>query len=237
MKRLILVIGFVSVSALLASAGFGFDLSSDMVMTAKGQVHKSKIYMKEQKFRIEAEGQAGYNIVRADKDLMWVVMTGQKSYMEMRYDPSKAPKTQEKLRGEVSRKLIGYEKVDGRPTEKYDVTYTESGKTDRMYQWIATDIKFPVKMASVDGSWTMEYRNINMGSQPDSLFELPAGYQKVGMPGLKDALGERGHEEPDQAADQEPKQAADQESQDAQPKESGGFWKKLPKINLPGLPR
>ncbi len=237
MRRLILFLGFVSVSALLASAGFGFDLSSDMVMTAQGQAHKSKIYMKEQKVRIETEGQAGYNIVRADKNLMWVVMTGQKSYMEMKYDPSKAPKTQEKLRGEVSRKLIGHEKVDGHPTEKYDVTYTESGKTERMYQWIATDIKFPVKMASIDGSWTMEYRNINMGLQPDSLFELPAGYQKVGMPGSKDMLGERGHEEPDRAAAEEPKQAVDQESEDAQPKESGGFWKKLPKINLPGLPR
>ena len=185
MRRLILFLGFVSVSALLASAGFGFDLSSDMVMTAQGQAHKSKIYMKEQKVRIETEGQAGYNIVRADKNLMWVVMTGQKSYMEMKYDPSKAPKTQEKLRGEVSRKLIGHEKVDGHPTEKYDVTYTESGKTERMYQWIATDIKFPVKMASIDGSWTMEYRNINMGLQPDSLFESPGGLPEGGDAGIE----------------------------------------------------
>ncbi len=237
MRRLILVIGLASVSALLASAGFGLDLSSDMVMTAQGQVHKSKIYMKEQKLRMETEGQGGYNIMRADKNLMWVVMTGQKSYMEMKYDPTKAPKTQEKLRGEVSRKLIGYERVDGHPTEKYDITYAQNGKTERMYQWIATDIKFPVKMAAIDSSWTMEYRNINMGVQPDSLFEVPAGYQKVGMPGLKDMLGATGHEEPDQAAAEEPKQASDQESGNAQPKESGGFWKKLPRINLPGLPR
>jgi hypothetical protein len=49
---------------------------------------------------------------------------------------------------------------------------------------MATDIKFPVKMAAVDGSWTMEYKNINMGTQPDSLFELPSGYKKMTMPSM-----------------------------------------------------
>ena len=53
-----------------------------------------------------------------------------------------------------------------------------------MYQWIATDINFPVKTASVDGSWTTEYKNIKMGGQPDDLFEVPDGYQKSTMPNM-----------------------------------------------------
>jgi hypothetical protein len=28
----------------------------------------------------------------------------------------------------------------------------------------------------------MEYRNIKLGPLPDSLFELPAGYEKMAMP-------------------------------------------------------
>ena len=42
----------------------------------------------------------------------------------------------------------------------------------------------PVKTAAVDGSWSQELKNIKMGSQSDSLFELPAGYQKMQMPQL-----------------------------------------------------
>jgi hypothetical protein len=52
---------------------------------------------------------------------------------------------------------------------------------------MATDIKFPVKMAAVDGSWTMEYKNIKLGSQPASLFELPPGYNKMAVPSMPGA--------------------------------------------------
>jgi hypothetical protein len=36
----------------------------------------------------------------------------------------------------------------------------------------------------------MEYKNINTGKQPDSLFEVPAGFQKfaMGMPSMKDMM-------------------------------------------------
>ena len=96
------------------------------------------------------------------------------------------------MRGEVSRKLIGAETIDGHPTQKYEVTYTEAGKTEKMYQWMATDIKFPIKMAAVDGTWTMEYKNIKMGSQPARLFELPSDYKKMvtpSMPGMPSTQG------------------------------------------------
>jgi hypothetical protein len=53
-----------------------------------------------------------------------------------------------------------------------------------LHQWWATDINFPVKTAADDGSWVMEYRDINIGSQPDSLFDIPSGYQKLSIPGL-----------------------------------------------------
>ena len=42
----------------------------------------------------------------------------------------------------------------------------------------------PVKTAAADGSWTVEYKNIDRGSQADSLFEVPAGFQKTAMPGM-----------------------------------------------------
>jgi len=103
--------------------------------------------------------------------------------MEMTADPKQAPQG-DKVTGEVSRKLIGKETIDGHSTEKYEVTFKDGNKTEKMYLWIATDIKFPVKMAAVDGSYTMEYKNIKMGAQADSLFEVPSGYKKMAMPAM-----------------------------------------------------
>jgi hypothetical protein len=112
-------------------------------------------------------------------------MPKQKSYIEMKFDPSKDQSPREKVQGEVSRKLIGSETVDGHPTKKYEVTVRDGKKQMKTFQWLATDLNnFPIKTAAVDGGWAMEYRNIKMGSQPDSLFEAPKGYKKTAMPGM-----------------------------------------------------
>jgi hypothetical protein len=93
------------------------------------------------------------------------------------------PMVEEKFEGEIERKHIANETIDGHPTKKYLITYKSGNNKEQVYQWLATDINFPVKTASVDGSWVQEFKNINMGSQPDSLFEVPSGYQKIQMPG------------------------------------------------------
>ena len=35
-----------------------------------------------------------------------------------------------------------------------------------------------VKTEAVNGEWKQEYKNLKMGKQPDSLFEIPTGYKK-----------------------------------------------------------
>ena len=128
--------------------------------------------------------------MRGDKEVVWLVNPGQKSYMEMKLDQSRKPEVDEKVQGEISRKLIGSETIDTHPAQKYEVTYTAQGKTTKMYQWMATDIKFPVKMAAVDGSWTTEYKNIKMGGQTDDLFEVPGGYKRARCPAYRVCLKE-----------------------------------------------
>ena len=166
---------FISVSAM--------EFSADMITKSAGKSFTGKVYMKDKKMRTDAPGQPGYSIVRQDKNVVWFVMPDSKSYMEMAYDPAQEQVPAEKVQGEVSRKLVGKETIDGHPTEKYLVTAKHKGKTNDMYQWIATDLKLPIKTVAVDGSYSMEYKNIKM-SAPDNLFELPAGYQKVTMPAM-----------------------------------------------------
>jgi hypothetical protein len=182
MKKSIVFLSIVMLAIFfLFGVASAFEFSADTIMSGADHSMKGKIYMKDKKIRMENQGQQMYNIIRGDKNVMWTVLTAKKSYMEIKFDPSMKPKTEEKIEGEVSRKKIGSEKIDGHPTDKYEVSYTKKGKTDKMYQWMATDIKFPIKTAAVDGSWTMEYKNIKMGGQADSLFEAPAGYTKTSM--------------------------------------------------------
>jgi outer membrane lipoprotein-sorting protein len=228
MRRYLLAVCVV-VFVVSASAGASaLEFSSDMVMTSQGQTHTSKVWAKENKFRMESGGQPGYTIMRVDKSVTWMVMPEQKAYMEMKLDPSKRPRSEEKVQGEVSRKLIGSETANGHPAKKYEVTYTEGGKTERMYQWIATDINFPVRMAAIDGSWVLDYKNIKMAAQPDSLFEVPSGYQKTAMPGL----GSFGRAAPEAAGEQAEKPAEPAEKGGGDTG-AGGLLQRLPKINLP----
>ena len=153
MRKLALSAAAISLCLFFATHALAIDMSSDMVSTANNQKHTSKIYMQGAKMRMESPQQPGYSIVRPDRNVVWMVMPEQKSYMEMRLDTSRQPRTGEKVQGEVSRKLLGLETVDGHPAQKYEVTYKDRETNQKMYQWMATDIKFPVKMAAIDGSW------------------------------------------------------------------------------------
>lgn len=233
MRRAFLSVVGISLCLLFAARALALDFSSDVVSTSHGQKQTSKIYVQGTKARMES-GPQGYSIVRPDKNLVWMVMPEQKSYMEMRFDPSKQPRTGEKVQGEVSRKLLGPETVDGHPCQKYEVTYKDKETSQKMYQWMATDIKFPVRTAAVDGAWMVEYKNIRLGSQPDSLFEVPSGFQKAGMT-LPDMGAGAGLRQSRPAAEED--ETAQAPAEDGAEKSSGGLLKKIPKLGLPKLPK
>lgn len=159
------------------------EFSADMVSTSRGQTYTSKTYIKGMKYRMEMSGQPQFTIVRQDKNVMWMVMPAQKSFIEMPFEPKQKPRVDAKPAGEVSRKLLGSETTDGHPTQKYEVTVKEGNKTERLLQWMATDLNFPIKISAIDGSWVIEYKNIKT-AVPDNLFEIPSGYRKISVPSI-----------------------------------------------------
>jgi hypothetical protein len=74
---------------------------------------------------------------------------------------------------------MGNETVNGRSTVKYEGS-NSNGEISHF--WIDPKLRFPVKWESKNGGW--ELRNIQEGSQPSGLFEIPAGYTKFDMPGM-----------------------------------------------------
>ena len=161
------------------------ELSATIVSTSAGQTTTMKVYMKPDKYRTDHEAAGSSTIVRRDLNKVWMIMKGQKAYMEMPGGTDEQIKTaEEKVKGEVSRKKVGNETIDGHPSIKYEVTAKVDANVVQTYQWWATDLNFPVKTAAINGSWAMEYRNIKLGKQADSLFEVPSGYKKMTIPGM-----------------------------------------------------
>lgn len=162
------------------------ELSATIVTKSGDQTVSMKIYMKPDKFRTDNETAGASTIVRKDLNKVWTIMNAQKTYMEMEgiKDDQNLPAAEEKIKGEVSRKELGSETVNGHPAIKYEITAKMDETVMQVYQWWAKDINFPVKTAAIDGSWTTEYRDINVGSQPDSLFEIPQGFKKMTIPGM-----------------------------------------------------
>ncbi len=100
----------------------------------------------------------------------------EKTYMEMPYQSEDKTFEEWTPEKEKKAKFLGEETVSGMPCKKYE-TVEEGEKT---VFWISTQFPFPIKVE--DSEMTMEYRNIKQDPLADSLFELPAGYEKMAMP-------------------------------------------------------
>ena len=170
----------------LMGAVMAMDFSADTLMKSKGQPDRTaKMFMSNDKWRIESNqgGKPFLAIYRGDKKLVWMVMPDQKMYMENKFKPEDMVRVGGKTPGEIDRKNLGKETINGISCDKYLITYKTNNSVNKLYQWISGD-KMPIKTAALDGSWSSEMKNINKGNQPASLFELPAGYKKFAIPGM-----------------------------------------------------
>lgn len=181
------------VMMVFAGAGFAGDFSADMVSTSREGSSSGKMYVSGENSRMEMPGMIVIN--RMDKKVAWMLMPAEKMYMEQALDTRTAAGAQEKMEGEIERIAEGKETVNGRAVTKYRVTYEAQGKRESVFQWLDEKARIPVKTAAVDGSWSMEFKNIETGSQDQALFEIPAGYQKMSfnMPDMADMMGDRGN--------------------------------------------
>jgi len=173
-KLISLVIGvFVF---LLATIVLAEDFSADVINTTKSGIFRGKIFVTRDKVRMETPD--GITISRMDRRVIWRLMPKDKTYMEYPFDPSRRVSVAEKISGEIERKLIGQEIIDGKMTDKYQIVSEHDGKRVTIFQWVAAGLNIPVKTAASDNSRITEYKNIKTGMQSDSLFEVPADYQK-----------------------------------------------------------
>ena len=160
---------------------WALEFSGDQIMKSNGKTHTANIYYRDDRWRLEHQdpGPVNVTIVRKDKQVTWLLISRLRHFKEIPYDAAQAPQVQETLLGEVSRESIGTETLDGHPTTLYEVKVKSGEATDSYYQWLATDIHFPLKLAKKDGSWMVEYRRVRIRHLSDFLFQLPVNFQPL----------------------------------------------------------
>lgn len=181
MRLIFLVMSLTSSLLLLGPRAWALEFSADQVTKIQGKLQKANIYYRDTMWRIEHHtmGPVNVSIVRKDKKLVWLLLSRMKHFKTVPYSPDQDLRVTEQLDGEISRQEIGTEMRDGHPTILYEVTTKHGERIEEYYQWLATDIRFPMKLAKKDGSWIVEYHHVKMRPVSDYLFNLPVNFQPL----------------------------------------------------------
>ncbi|MBW2174325.1 MAG: DUF4412 domain-containing protein [Deltaproteobacteria bacterium] len=188
-SKLFIALASLSFLVLLGSSQAA-EFSADMVQTMPHGVQKGKIFVKGNDFRQEMDmrGEKQITIFRQDKGVVWVLMPEAKMYMEMSSaaQAENLPQVdQQQIEQMAEKKYLGKETVNGYACETYQYIYHDKSM-GTMTHWFSKKLNFPIKMdmQGSSGNMTTEYKNISEKSPSNALFEIPAGYQKMGMPGM-----------------------------------------------------
>lgn len=192
------ILSLLCLGAFTCLAASAQEFSGEIVNTANGQeTHPAKIYVGDNKMRVEEsenQGRSGVVIMNFSNETMDVLIPQQHMYVESK--PGQGPMSHRMFRffrpddvnnacnewktradhPEGTCERVGSDTVNGRSAVKYKGT---SSNGDTNYFWLDTKLKFPLKWQGPQESG--ELRNIQEGPQPASLFEIPAGYQKMDM--------------------------------------------------------
>ena len=157
------------------------EFTADQVTKINGRTQKYNNYYRDNMWRMKHHtmGPVNVSIIRKDKQVVWLLLSRMKHFKTVPYKADQDLKVTEHLEGEVSREEIGTETREGHPTTLYEVTVKEGERTEVYYQWLATDIHFPMKLAKKDGSWIVEYQHVKFRPLIEYLFQLPLNFEPL----------------------------------------------------------
>ena len=159
------------------------EFSADQILLGPGGEQQTRLYCKADRWRVDAtqQGKKMIQIFRLDRKVAWMVIPEDKIYIESPLSAD-APPWGETVPGEIERKALGEEAVDDHPALKYQVKTSDGEFAHEILVWISKELQVPVKTTSLDGRWGSTLKNIQIGPQPDDLFEVPAGFKQISPP-------------------------------------------------------
>jgi len=200
LKALLIICVCAAFAVLLPCAAFsvGFarptvEYSADQVITARGSSVTSKVYSTPEKERIEVSDGRGGNmatILRIDKKLMWTLMPSEKMYIENKLSGQKGRRAQGDYQDcSVKHTEKGKEEVNGFQTRRMEIEVSCPGNEKYTGMTWLTKENIPIRVetsqaGSKKEAARVELKNLKIGKQAPALFEIPAGYNKMEMPGM-----------------------------------------------------
>jgi len=188
MKRTVLFVLLIGFCAALAAPSIQAGESStqysavEHISTERGDV-EAKVFVAPGMKRMEMHDAT--QILRFDKGVLWVLMPKQRMYMERPI--ASAPGGSGNLKY-LEKKNLGKETVNGIPATKYR-TVAEDPKGSRLegLSWLTDDgilVKNDMKVRNGGRSAQVrtEIKDLKVGKQDLSLFEVPQGFRKFAMP-------------------------------------------------------
>lgn len=174
----------LAVSGLVASgivSAWAFEFSAERIAKVQKTVVVSHVNAKDDRWRFEYQyPQAGVMaaIVRQDRQVVWLLLSKRRLYLEVPIAPEHALFVSETMEGEVSRERIGTEDLNGHATELFEITVMDQETRKQYYQWVTIAQRFPIKTVSKQGDWSVEYRRIVFTEQSGLIFELPQRFDR-----------------------------------------------------------
>ncbi|HSM97583.1 MAG TPA: DUF4412 domain-containing protein [Gallionella sp.] len=174
------------------------EYSADTAMetaevSMKGHVNYAP--MRERREMVMDGGDKMIMITRHDKKVSWTLMPADKMYMEMSLAQASAQAKDDTSKYKIEQTEIGPETVNGVDTTKSKIIMT-GPKGEKMggFMWVTRD-NIVVKMDAIaidkkdKHRFKTELTNLKVGKQDPKLFEVPAGYEKMSMPGFGNMMG------------------------------------------------
>lgn len=189
----------VAATAVWAQAPSQF--SADMLMHSAHGDMNGKFFYSVTKTRMDMQTPGGSisNITDIPAKKLYMVMHDRQMYMENdlnRPNPmARGPKPPEVKQFDPANpcanregttcKKVGTETVNGRACDKWE--FSKNGGLEDT-EWIDQKLHVPIKSVRTDGT-SFELKNIKEGTQPESTFAIPSGYQKFDMGNMMRGMG------------------------------------------------
>ncbi|HSL89227.1 MAG TPA: hypothetical protein VK870_07990 [Ignavibacteriaceae bacterium] len=178
---------------LLSASAFG-QFKGKMVFDSMNEEHSYDVYYCDLGYRYEfnEDGQKGIVIVKSGAQEVLILMPEQKMAMKT---PSNNPMSMandplqsfEYYKDSGNFEEAGEELINGILCKK-STLYNKENPSQKMFtMWYSEDYKFPMKMINhIDGSEDskMEMQDVRSWKPDPSMFEIPADYQLMDVPGM-----------------------------------------------------
>ena len=163
------------------------DYSADQTMETAEMTMAGPVYVSKDKERREMliEGTRQISIIRHDKKLMWTLMPEQRMYMEANLQASKDKTDLSEY--QIEQTAMGDEVLNGVKTTKSKIVMTgKDGAKMGGFWWMSKEgVLVKMDVIAVDKNSKAriktELKNLKIAKQDPALFEIPEGYERMGM--------------------------------------------------------